>query len=640
MSLVRQLWLAVILIMAMVLAGSLLVSMLSARGYLETQLHRKNTDNANSLALSMSQQAKDPVTIDLQVAALFDSGHYQSIAVLDPRGKTIAERIQDQTETTVPDWFTRVFPIQSFPGRAQVSDGWKQFGTVVVVSHNRFAHQALWNQLFKMGGWFLVAAILSGLAGMLLLRSIKRPLIAVVNQARAISERRFLTIDVPRTPELGSVAQAMNEMVGRVRSMLSEDAARLETLRQQLNHDAVTGLDNRNHFMSRLRAMLESDDAPPYGVLVLLRLESLTEINDRLGHLRANTFLLEIGAALNKLANTSHDHLTARLNGTDFALLAPNADDGEGLAQELAHIVKHLAEAEIPGITDVFHIGAIHYHRGDQAGEVLAAADQSLATAESLEPNACHIETSHKAHPIASSKSHWHALFADAQSEGRLKLVLYPVVGRSGQTLHQEGLIRLQTARNGEWLTAGDFMPMAARLNLTGPLDLGAVRHAIDLMQTQAGDLAVNLSPETIADWGFHNQITDLLRKHPGFCRRLWIEVPEYGALRQYDAFRDLCRTLKQLGCRIGIEHFGHHLSEIQQLSELGLDYLKIDASFVHDIDQNPGNQAFLGGLCRMAHGIGITVIATGVRNRAEQDKLAELGFDGATGPGVQAGDA
>ena len=92
MSLFRQLWLAVIVSTLIAFVGSFAVSMMTARQYLEEQLAIKNNDNAASLALSMSQMEKDPVTLELQVAALFDSGQYARIQVRDPEGMTLIEK--------------------------------------------------------------------------------------------------------------------------------------------------------------------------------------------------------------------------------------------------------------------------------------------------------------------------------------------------------------------------------------------------------------------------------------------------------------------------------------------------------------------------------------------------------------------
>ena len=92
MSMYRQLWLAIISAMLLALAGSLFASMLGARAYLESQLTLKNSDNATALALSLSQGEPDPVSVELTVSALFDSGHYRLIRVTDPSDRTIVER--------------------------------------------------------------------------------------------------------------------------------------------------------------------------------------------------------------------------------------------------------------------------------------------------------------------------------------------------------------------------------------------------------------------------------------------------------------------------------------------------------------------------------------------------------------------
>jgi len=92
---------------------------------------------------------------------------------------------------------------------------------------------------------------------------------------------------------------------------------------------------------------------------------------------------------------------------------------------------------------------------------------------------------------------------------------------------------------------------------------------------------------------------------------------------------------MRPLGCRLGIEHFGRQFSEIGRLHGIGLDYLKVDGSFIRAIDTHTGNQTFIKGLCSIAHNIGLTVIAEGVQTVEELAILPELGFDGATGPAV-----
>jgi EAL domain-containing protein (putative c-di-GMP-specific phosphodiesterase class I) len=132
----------------------------------------------------------------------------------------------------------------------------------------------------------------------------------------------------------------------------------------------------------------------------------------------------------------------------------------------------------------------------------------------------------------------------------------------------------------------------------------------------------------------FRSSLQKLLKRRSG-TSRLWLEVAESGALSHFDAFKALCADLRGVGCKLGLEHFGRQFSEIGRLHDLGLDYLKVDGSFVRGLDGNAGNQAFLKGLSTIAHSIGLTVIAEGVTNEADLKALATVGFDGATGPAV-----
>ena len=287
-------------------------------------------------------------------------------------------------------------------------------------------------------------------------------------------------------------------------------------------------------------------------------------------------------------------------------------------------------------LTNLYHIGAVYFRTGDTLGELLASADSALAVAERKGVNAWHVSNPPSAAKPAPDISNWRDIFGEAFAHDRFKLVLYPVAGAAGATLHQEAVVRMQAQADGGWLEASDFIPTAMRLNLTGPLDLAVMRHALQMLQSSTGDLAINVCIESVAERADRDQLVDLLRQHPELCSRLWVEVPEDGAFRNFDVLQDFCRVFQELGCRTGIEHFGHHQGEFGRLTGLGLHYLKIDASFVHGINQNRSNQKFLKGLCNLARGNGIMVIAGGVQNEAELKTLTKLGVKGFTGPGVK----
>lgn len=634
MSLFRQLWLAVIASALVAFAGSFVVSMLTARHYLEHQLAVKNADNAASLALSMSQLPKDEITVELQVAALFDAGQYAAVRVISPDGKVMIERIAPADAGSVPEWFVRLFPIASEPGRAQVSAAWNQFGTVELISHSRFAHEELWNGGLRLLLWFGIGGLLVGLLGMKLLRGIKAPLGAVVEQARAISEQRFFTIDEPATPELKSVASAMNAMVERLKAMFAEEAARLEKVRREANLDSLTGLANRSHFINQVGSALNEEHAAATGSLFILRLADLAGINRRLGRETADTLLCRIGALLTEKTARQAGAVAARLNGADFALLMPSLLAPEALAAELLAGLRDLAAAGLIDGDRLGHVAAGIYHHGEATGSLFARIDAALARAENQGGLAwCAAESSPELR--ATTNADWRKLLEGAIASQRLRLIEFPVTGSQGALLHLECPLRLQAADSGEWLAAGSFMPMAARLSLTSELDLAAVRLALDRIAGGQPAVAVNLSGESVMQSHFRQRLLGLLTARREGASRLWLEVAEIGAFQHFDAFRDLCNALRPLGCRVGIEHFGRQFSEIGRLHDIGLDYLKVDGSFIRSLDTEPGNQAFLRGLCSIAHGIGLTVIAEGVQSEAELAILPHLGFDGATGPAV-----
>lgn len=637
MSLIKQLWIAIIVVMTIAFGGSMVVSVLSARHYLEQQLQVKNIDNATALALSLSQLPKDPVTVELQVATQFDAGHYRFIRIVSPTGQTVVERVFTGQLQGAPAWFARLIPIRAAPGQALIQDGWKQYGTLTLASHEQYVYKSLWDGTLELLLWFVLGSVITGIAGTLAIRFITRPLGDVVGQAEAIAERRFLRIAEPRTPELRSVVRAMNSMVERLKALFSEEAARLEALRQKVNLDALTGLSGREHFLSQLRELLVGEDSGAEGVLVMLRVNDLNMLNARLGHQRADALLQQLGGVLKNSMREHSGQQAGRLKGGDFALACPGITSPAQAATELH---QRLSQAWLPNwvaeVPDLFHLAAVPYQRAESIGDLLSRADEALARAEAEGPNSWYASEADSG-STARPAEQWRSLLTEAVASGKLRLAFYRVVGSGSQkAIHQEGVIRLQIDDTGTLLPARDFMPMAAHLNLSAPIDLEVVRLAIAHLRTTPGDIAVNLSAETIADFSFRYELRMLLEFHPEICKRLLFEVPEQGVFKQFNAFRDLVLTLKPLGCRVGIEYFGQRFAEGDKLADLGLDYIKVHPSYVRDIAHNPGNQEFLKGLCNVARNFGIVVIALGVESDSDLPLLASLGFDGVTGPGVK----
>ncbi|GHU28049.1 diguanylate phosphodiesterase [Betaproteobacteria bacterium] len=638
MSMYRQLWLAVITSMLLALGGSLLASLLSAYNYLEEQLSQKNNDNATVLALALTHRNVDAVSVELAVSALFDSGHYELIRVTDPLGQVLAERQASTGKLDVPAWFVKLLPLHAAPGSAQISNGWKQFGVITLVSHSRFAYKALWQSALQIFGALTVSCLLGGFLGTLILFRLKAPLAAVVQQAKAISERRFTTIEEPDVPELHQLAVAMNGTVIRLQAMFEEEAARLETVRREANFDELTGLANRPHFLAYLHEAAQNENSPG-GTLFIIRIAHLAEVNRLLGREVTNDLLKRFGCVLRELTAQYPEALGARLNGADFALLMPADTSPQAIGEPLLLQLIQQTAAFHGSLSEniITWIAGGSFTSGITPALIMAQVDTALATCESEGRDALRLIDIRHADGTPSTARDWSEHIRRALEKNWIRLAFFPVMRLDNVPLHNECALRLKFDSNDEWLPAGRFVPLAERLQLTPRIDLAAVTLGLDALDKQPDlpGLAVNLSAFSLQWPTFRRELLALLASRRS-AQRLWLEIAESGALVHLDAFGGLCRDLKSIGCRIGIEHFGHRFSEIGRLYGLGIDYLKVDAIFVRDLDTQLGNQTFLKGLATIARNFGITVIAEGVSNERELAALIAAGFDAATGPHIR----
>lgn len=635
MSLIRELWLAVVVIMALAFGGTFVISTAAARHYLAEQLFVKNVDNATALALSMSQLEKDPVTIELLLTAQFDAGHYRLIRLTDPSGKLIVERRDDARTLGVPAAFVAAVRMDVAPGVAQVQDGWKQYGTLTLESHDQYAYAELWDGMWRLLGWFTVTALAVGGIGSALLRLILRPLKGVVDQAEAIGARQFITQAEPSTREFRQLVRSMNTLSGRVQQMLEDESQRVEQLRLQAQIDPITGLRNRETFIASLEDALVREDLGAAGVLVILRIAGLADLNRAIGREAVDQILRRVGERLSRVATGRASlWIVARMHAADFAVMAPGETDSTAIAEALISQAQLALERPEAGDATTIWAGCTPYQRGESRATVLARADGALAQAEQSSSAVIKAEEPSDQAALPTDLSSWRSTLEAAMRTEGVHLGRYPVVSVNGAILHYESPVRLKIGQ--EWLPAARFIAWAARLGLMPRLDTLVIEAALEKIADHRAAVSVNLSPETICDPAFAAYMIRRLRHDAATAAMLWLEVPEYGALRHLPEFRRFCQALKPMGCKLGLKHAGQQFSRISELHDLGLDYLKIDGSIVQGLHEGQGHQVFLRSLCTIAHTIGLTTIAAGILHEQDMRTLAGLGIDGFTGPAVQ----
>ena len=635
MSLHKKLWLAIIGLLLIVFSGSFLVTTLSAKSYLEQQISMKNADNAAALALSLTQQGADEVLLELTLSAQFDTGFYELIELRAPDGKLMILRQDNQPASGAPGWFIALFPINVEDGIASVQEGWQQVGTLTLRSHSKFAYERLWQSTQMLLLIFLVAMIISGFIGGQVLKRILKPLDDVVGQAQAIGNRKFITIPEPSTLEFKQVVSAMNEMSGRIKQVLNSEAKRLQKWQRDAHVDKVTGLNNREPFMKAVDAALESDDVNATGSLSLVRLAGLAQMNQLYGRGNMDSVLKAIGSELNRIVMQHSRWAASRLNGSDFAILAPRAMDPTDAAKQMQDGIREVLENHSMDKGLVLPTATTIYKHGDTIGSIMTRLDGALLSNEREGQSAISVayDGDIQMQPVRQQMSHWRTVLEQSFSDHNFVLDFFPVIGLEKELVHYEAPARLNW--QGEKLSAGQFLPWVNRLQMSLDLDKEVVDLALRSVETTGYPTAANLSVASVVEPGFLTWISERLNSKKEASKNLWLEIPEAMAFRHLEAFKLLCHRVKAAGCKIGIEHVGHQLSDLGNISDIGVDYLKIDASFVRDIDNNVANQTLLRTLCTVGHSIGVKVYAEGVRTDEEWETLQELGADGATGPGI-----
>lgn len=638
MSLFKQLLIAICLFLVVAFSGSFMVSLESSRTQYVNQLRSHAQDAATALALSLTPSIDDPAMVELMVSSIFDSGYYASIRVVNlADSSTLVERAAEPDANGVPVWFVRMINLAPAGGDAIVSRGWEQAARVEVVSHPMFAVAKLWQGALGSLGWLLLCGAASAALGALLLRRQLKPLDYMVEQSHAIARREFLSLpDLPRTPELRRVVQAMNQMVEKLKALFHEQTERSERLRIESYQDNLTGLANRRYFEMQLHTRVSNLEEASAGYLVLLRVNDLAGLNQRLGGQRTDQLLQAVGQQLVRTcARYPETHnLITRSRGGEFSVLAPGMvrEEALQLAQELDGNLRSLAQTGATDLLPVAHLGLAPYSPGDDPQALLKLADEALAQAEGA--GECNwVCVDHSALATVENDHHaWHTLLDRALDQGRFQLYFQPVVSSldTAQVLHHKVLSRL-IDEQGQAVAAGRFLPWLERFGWSARLDRLMLELVIEHLHRHDATLALNLSAATLNDPQALEGLFERLAQHPSLGTRLTLEIGEE-QIPEQTVLEQLTRRLRSLGYSLSLQRFGGRFSMIGNLAHLGLGYLKIDGSYIRAINEESHKRLFIEAIQRAAHSIDLPLIAERVETEGELQVIREMGIAGVQG--------
>jgi diguanylate cyclase (GGDEF)-like protein len=381
MSMHRQIWLAIVLSALVAFGGGLISSVINAKIYLESQITQKNIDNANALALTITHGTPNKANAEAAINAMFDSGHYEFIELRDNQNTVISERFGNVQDSKY-SYLKKIIRVDPAMGIAEINNGWKQFGTVYIASDVTFAYETLNNTIIHSVMAMLLAGLVSGILSYFILNRITKPINDVIKQVSAISNKDFMTIPETKIPELNKLAKAINKSAHRLRDAFNHEEQKLEEMRKKACSDPLTGIANRGFFISVLDSLLQRDDIKG-GILILLRIKDLGEVNDLLGRQKCDAFIQALANELNSYTVGSDDAIAGRLNGADFAVIVPGINkQSEQLVKKVFKNVSIVASRWVNADEHIF-MGYTQFTSKSHASDVLAEADKSLSDSES-----------------------------------------------------------------------------------------------------------------------------------------------------------------------------------------------------------------------------------------------------------------
>lgn len=464
-----------------------------------------------------------------------------------------------------------------------------------------------------------------------------------------VKNRNNETIPVEGT--IASIRDSNDHVEGQVIAI--RDVTQLREMSNkisyQASHDALTGLFNREAFSQSLKAMISSAKKENrQHALIYLDLDQFKLINDTIGHAAGDELLLETTAIIKSVFRSSD--ICARLGGDEFGVLLSDTD------QETAYIIAQRLHSRLSERRLIWEKTAFNIHssiglvtidsESEDIHSVLAAADDACYIAKDEGGRRIRIyKTSDTMFKKRRGEMQWVTRLTRALEENRFELFYQTIIPISptAKESHMEKLeilIRM-VDEEGNIIPPADFLPAAERYNMMPSVDRWVVNTAMSMYNKVAEQnnnnekrlvFTINLSAESMADEHFlefiQNQIKTNNVKPFDFC----FEITETVTISNMTTASKFIHELKTLGCTFALDDFGSGFSSFNYLKNMPVDYLKIDGSFVKDMDENAVNSAMVEAINNLGHVMGIKTIAEFVRNREILEKLTELGIDYAQG--------
>ncbi|MGY3625172.1 diguanylate cyclase (GGDEF)-like protein [Bradyrhizobium sp. USDA 3686] len=399
-------------------------------------------------------------------------------------------------------------------------------------------------------------------------------------------------------------------------------------------HDILTGLPNRAQLRRLITTAIDACPTGSHVALAFLDVDHFKDVNDTLGHAAGDELLIQLAQRLRE--QIGPEDMLGRLGGDEFVILLPQRN-AEGAERVAAGITEALAAPLRLGSRQLqmsASIGVSLYP--DHATDIdtlMQQADAAMYMAKQA-GRSTHRLFSAEMNGLTEQRLALIAALRRAIAEGALTLRYQPQIRSCDGAIHGvEALARWHDAELGD-VSPAKFIPLAEECGLIEQIGLWSVREACRQMASwrRAGlnipSVSVNLSPINFRNVTLAARLKDILAEYDLPADALMLEITEGAFMQDSVAALETMNAIRELGVGLSVDDFGTGYSSLSRLAHLPIRELKIDRSFMRDIERDAGALAIATAVVRVGQGLGMTVVGEGVETEAQRKVLAELGCD------------
>jgi diguanylate cyclase (GGDEF)-like protein len=400
--------------------------------------------------------------------------------------------------------------------------------------------------------------------------------------------------------------------------------------------DPLTGLGNHRRFFDKTDRLIgdRADDPAPFAVGIL-DLDGFKPINDLFGHRAGDEILVQVAMRL-RASMDSHSTV-CRIGADEFAFLYPMVFSEEAARERARMLIEILSAPYDVGERTArlsASIGCSLFYSGDETTEILINKAETALYHAKRSGRGKVVVYSREMEEAAKRVTRIEQALRRAVSAGEVEPHFQPIVDLATRRIVGFEALARWTDRDLGPVSPAVFIPIAEERGIIGPLSQLVLRKAAEIARNWPKELflSFNLSPSQLVDQNTGLHILAILDRTGFDPRRLEIEITETGLMNDPASAKKIVEDLQRVGIRVSLDDFGTGQSSLGRLREFSFDKLKIDRAFISSILNDKPSQHIIRAILAMCEGLGMDVVAEGIEEEAQAERLVQFGCAGGQG--------